>query len=77
VSIRVIEALGVLGKQVCDPVTAIAGTVVSVSFDLDGSIGALVTPKAGADNKYPERNWIPIERLDIGGRVVSPPEFEM
>jgi hypothetical protein len=73
------QHLKLLGFEVEDRVSGFRGTVTSVSFDLQGCIQAVVTPKANKDGKRQDGEWFDTKRLRARSRgpVMPQPTFEI
>lgn len=71
------QTLDLLGYRVKDKITDFVGVVVSVTFDVNGCIQAIIKPKVDKDGKtrYPE--VIDVQRLELlpDERVVTAPDW--
>lgn len=73
------EHLELLGYAVVDKITGLKGVVTSISFDLYGCVGGLVTPsKIDKQQKLGESYWFDTKRLQktSKGPVMEIPTFE-
>ena len=71
------EAMRRLGYRAADTVTGIRGTVISVTFDLDGNVRVYIQPKADKKGKIEPGRWCNIEMVVAGEELVAvPPKFE-
>lgn len=72
-----VKDMDYLGWRVRDPITLVEGPVVSVSYDLNGCIMALVDRGYAADGKKQDSLWTDTKRLvKIGnGPLLSQPVF--
>lgn len=71
------EYMDLLGRTVEEKVTGITGVVVSISFDLNGCVQAVVKQRVNKDGKVPESSWHDVKRLVVepGDRVMEAPNF--
>lgn len=69
--------LNLLGWRVRDDVSGLEGPVVSVSYDLNGCVMALIERGYGADGKRLDTQWIDTKRLArvSDGPVADQPVF--
>lgn len=69
--------LDLLGKKVKDSITGIEGTVINVSYDLNGCIQAIIHPGLDKDQKIAETHWMDTKRLKVLDHtpVMTPPDF--
>lgn len=59
-----------LGKKAKDKITGFAGTVTGTAQYLTGCDQCLVLPETADPNKYPEGQWLDINRLEFGSEDV-------
>ena len=72
------QHLELLGKTGQDKISKMEGVISAVSFDLYGSIQAVITPKTDKDGNFQCGTWFDIRRLKIldESRVMDLPDFE-
>lgn len=78
-----------LGINVTDKITGFSGTVTGMVKYITGCDQALITPRVTDNTKYPEANWIDVNRLIVNedvemiivetskdvGAMESPPKY--
>ena len=54
-----------LGHKAKDKATGMEGVIISVSFDLNGCIQAVLQPGVDKDGKLADGRWFDLKRLEI------------